>query len=209
MIQTIPRKSALAEKPENTTLSDAELIVRCQLQDREAFRTLVERYRRRAWKVAYNMVGNAETARDLSQEAFIRVLRAIDTCDPERGFRQWFDRVVVNLAIDHLRKARKMQTVTLEAVAERASRRRGPAEDSSRQETRARVHETLKDLPPKYGTVLAMRDIEGRDCEEIAKILGKSSGTIRWRLNRAREMFKRHWERRNRPGPRDTASESE
>ena len=69
-------------------------------------RVLVVRYRRRSWKVAYNLVGNMEVARDISQEAFVRVLRGIGSCDPQRGFKPWFDRVVVNLSIDYLRKHR-------------------------------------------------------------------------------------------------------
>jgi RNA polymerase sigma-70 factor (ECF subfamily) len=94
----------VTESPFKAPETEAELVVRCQGHDPEAFRLLVERYRRRAWKVAYNLVGNMEVARDISQEAFLRVLRGISGFDPSRGFTQWFDRVVVNLAIDYLRK---------------------------------------------------------------------------------------------------------
>jgi len=161
-----------------------------------AFRLLVERYRRRAWKVAYNLVGNMEVARDVSQEAFVRVFRGIAGCDPSRGFRQWFDRIVVNLSIDHLRKHRKSQVVALELVPEPPSDAAGPDDVSVRHETRRRVHKVLKQLPLKHRSVLVMRDIEGMDCGEIARLLGKSPGTVRWRLNQARQAFRRAWERR-------------
>lgn len=189
----------MSDSPEKPVQDDAELVLRCQQHDPEAFRELVERYRRRSWKVAYNLVGNVEVARDISQEAFVRVLRGITTCDPDRGFKQWFDRVVVNLSIDYLRKHRKMQSVPLSAVPEPPTAARGPEELSQRDETRQRVHEVLQRLPMRHRTVLVMRDIEGRDCGEIATVLGKSPGTVRWRLSQARRAFKRAWERTSRP----------
>ncbi len=189
----------MSDSPQKPVETDRELVLRCQRHDPEAFRGLVERYRRRSWKVAYNLVGNREVARDISQEAFVRVLRGITTCDPNRGFRQWFDRVVVNLSIDYLRKQRRMQSVSLTAVPEPATAARGPDELSVRDETRQRVHKVLQRLPLKHRTVLVMREIEGRDCSEIAAVLGKSPGTVRWRLSQARRAFRRAWERTSRP----------
>ena len=189
------RTPALSDIPNGTQPGDAELVLRCQGHDAEAFRTLVMRYRRRSWKVAYNLVGNMEVARDISQEAFVRVLRGITGCDPDRGFRPWFDRVVVNLSIDYLRKHRRVQSVPLDAVAEPTADADGPEETSARAETRHRVRRVLERLPLKHRTVLVMRDIEGRDCTEIAQVLGKSPGTVRWRLSQARRAFKRAWER--------------
>lgn len=181
-------------EPLNSTVPDAELVVRCQRHDSSAYRLLVERYRRRSWKIAHNMLGNVEVARDISQEAFVRVLRGIGACDPHRGFKHWFDRVVVNLCIDYLRKHRRVQVVPLELVAEPSAQVEEPDAHSLRDERRTRVHEVLALLPLKHRVVLTMRDIEGRDCADIARLLGKSPGTVRWRLNRARVAFKRLWE---------------
>jgi RNA polymerase sigma-70 factor (ECF subfamily) len=186
----------LTDQPPQSIESDAELVVRCQHHDPTAFRLLVERYRRRAWKVAYNLVGDLEIARDISQEAFVRVIRGMAGCDPRRGFRQWFDRVVVNLSIDYLRKQRGVRLVPLEFVSEPPTHGDDPETLSVRDEARRLVHEVLADLPVKHRAVLVMRDIEGRDCEDIARVLGKSPGTVRWRLSRARQAFKRAWERR-------------
>jgi len=185
--------------------SDAELVVRCQHHDPTAFRLLVDRYGRRAWKVAYNLVGDLEIARDISQEAFVRVIRGMASCDPARGFRQWFDRVVVNLSIDYLRKQRGVQSVPLEFVSEPSTEGDDPGTLSVRDESRRLVREVLGQLPLKHRAVLMMRDIEGMDCEEIAKVLGKSPGTVRWRLSRARQAFKRAWERRELTGTRSGA----
>jgi RNA polymerase sigma-70 factor (ECF subfamily) len=183
--------------PREITQNDAELVVRCQQHDPGAFRVLVERYRRRAWKIAYNMVGNMEVARDISQEAFVRVFRGISGCDPGRGFRQWFDRIIVNLSIDYLRRRRGVQAVPLDVVAEPQIEAEEPGTRWVRDDTRRLVHEVLQELPLKHRSVLVMRDIDGMDYEEIAKIMGKSPGTIRWRLNQARQAFKRAWQRRS------------
>ncbi len=155
----------------------------------------MERYRRRAWKVAYNLLGNAEVSRDVSQEAFIRVLRSIATCDARRGFRQWFDRVVVNLSIDYLRRHGSVHAVPLDLVSEPAARNEAPEDASLRNETRRRVREVLERLPMKHRVVLTMRDLDGMECDEIAAALGKSPGTVRWRLNQARQAFRRAWDR--------------
>lgn len=197
--KVIARTAPLADSPRETHENDTELVVRCQRHDPEAFRALVERYRRRACKVACNVVGNMEVARDISQEAFVRVFRGIAACDPDRGFKRWFDRIVVNLSIDYLRKHRRTQLVPLEMVAEPSSRAEGPGDASMRDETRHRVHEVLRVLPLKHRTVLVMRDIEGMDCGRIAVVLGKSPGTVRWRLSQARRAFRRVWERAEQP----------
>lgn len=187
----------MTEQPPHSEITDAELVVRCQHHDPAAFRLLVERYRRRAWKVAYNLVGDLELARDISQEAFVRMIRGMASCDPERGFRPWFDRVVVNLSIDYLRKQRGNPAVSIEFVAEPSTKGDDPGDASVRDEARRLVHKVLGELPPRHRTVLVMRDIEGMECDEIAMVLGKSPGTVRWRLSRARQAFKRVWERRH------------
>jgi len=146
--------------------------------------------------VAYNLVGDLELARDISQEAFVRAIRGMASCDPQRGFRQWFDRVVVNLSIDYLRKQRGNLAVSIEFVAEPSSGGDEPGANSVRDEARRLVHQVLGELAPRHRAVLVMRDIEGMQCDEIAKVLSKSSGTVRWRLSRARQAFKRAWERR-------------
>ena len=101
------RTTPLADSPLKQSVDDSELVRRCQNHDPAAYRLLVEKYRRRAWKVAYNVVGDMEVARDISQEAFVRMFQSIGSCEADRGFKPWFDRVVVNLSIDYLRRHRR------------------------------------------------------------------------------------------------------
>src|SRR3990172_210250 len=83
---------------------DLELVKRCQEGDRDAFRILVERYQARATRLAYRYVGNMDDAQDVTQDAFIRVHRSIKDFRNESQFYTWFYRILVNLALDHLRR---------------------------------------------------------------------------------------------------------
>ncbi|HXG62553.1 MAG TPA: sigma-70 family RNA polymerase sigma factor [Planctomycetota bacterium] len=175
--------------------AEIALIQRCQEGREDAFRELVERYQRRTFWIAYNMVGNQETAREISQEAFVRVFRNIRRFDVRKNFYTWLYQIVVNLSIDHVRKASHARTVDLDGVGGLADpARRDPSESGERAETRRRVHQALDRLPPKYKAVLTLRDIQGFSCEEIAEIVGCTNATVRWRLHRARRLFKAVWE---------------
>jgi RNA polymerase sigma-70 factor (ECF subfamily) len=175
--------------------AESSLIQRCQEGREDAFRELVDRYQRRVYWIAHNMVGNFETAREISQEAFVRIFRNIARFDIKKNFYTWLYQITVNLCIDHLRKASHGRTVDLEVIGGMADPKRpDPADENERTETGRRVHHALDRLPPKYKAVLTLRDIQGFSCEEIAEIVGCSNATVRWRLHRARKLFRAIWE---------------
>ena len=86
---------------------DHELIRRAQRGEEDAFSELVRRHEARAWRIARNLVGNNEDARDVAQEAFLRVFKSLDKFDFRHEFTTWLYRIVSNLGIDHLRRRRK------------------------------------------------------------------------------------------------------
>jgi RNA polymerase sigma-70 factor (ECF subfamily) len=175
--------------------AEVELLKRCQLGREDAFCELVDKYQRRTYWIAFNMVGNYETAKEISQEAFVRVFRNLARFDVKKNFYTWLYQIVVNLSIDQLRKASHAKTVDLEGMGGLADPGpRDPAESGERIETRRRVHLALDRLPPKYKAVLTLRDINGLSCEEISEIVGCTNATVRWRLHRARKLFKALWE---------------
>ncbi len=177
--------------------AEAALIRRCREGDEGAFRELVERYQRRTFYIARNMVNNAETAREISQEAFVRVFRHLDRFDSRKNFYTWLYQIVVNLCIDHLRRASHARTVDIDALDGLADAKGGsPVEAGEAADRRLRVHRTLDLLPPKYKAILVLRDIQGFSCGEIAGIVGCSGPTLRWRLHRARGLFREAWEGR-------------
>jgi RNA polymerase sigma-70 factor (ECF subfamily) len=174
---------------------EVALIRACQDGSEEAFRELVERYQRRTYWIAYNMLGRYDLASDISQEAFLRVYKAIGRFDLKRNFYTWLYQIVVNLCIDHMRKEGGARPARLDDVAEPPDP--GVRPSGSRiesEEIRDAVHEVLGTLSTNYKTVLVLRDLQGMTCEEIAEIVGANNATVRWRLHIARKMFKDAWE---------------
>jgi RNA polymerase sigma-70 factor (ECF subfamily) len=145
-------------------------------------------------------VRDPEQARDLAQDTFIKVYEHLDRFDTSRRFGPWLFRVGVNLAVDWLR--RRKPTVRLSQMAredENAIEVIDP-DPRPRIELEQEVQHVLQEIPLNYRTVLALRDLEGFSCSEVAAIEGRREATIRWRLSRAREMFRKIWERRQANG---------
>jgi RNA polymerase sigma-70 factor (ECF subfamily) len=176
--------------------AEVALIQRCQKGDHDAFRELMERYQRRTYWIAHNMLNSYERAQDIAQEAFIRVFRNIARFDTKKNFYTWLYQIVVNLCIDQMRKLSHQKTVDFDEVGgvEDGDERKTPEGATSRTELRSRVQKALDRLPPKYKAVLTLRDIQGLSCEEIAEIVECTNATVRWRLHRARRLFKDVWE---------------
>ena len=174
--------------------AEVSLLQRCQQGHEDSFRQLVEKYQRRTYWIAYNMLNNYETAREISQEAFIRVFRNLVRFDVKKNFYTWLYQIVVNLCIDRMRKLSHGKTVDLDGVGGLPDPHLGPAESGQKTELRGRVHHALDRLPPKYKAVLTLRDIQGFSCEEISEIVECTNATVRWRLHRARKLFKAIWD---------------
>lgn len=178
-------------------LNDVELIKRCQQGDREAFRELVERYQDKVIWIAYQMLNNSEEARDIAQEVFIRVYRSIGSFNLMSNFYTWLYRIVVNLCIDYLRKQKPVnRPVSFEDVGEVRGETATADHILEKRETSQEVNDLLRELPPPYRTILLLRDAEGFSCKEIGKIVGCNANTVRWRLFRARQLFKELWEKK-------------
>jgi len=184
-------------------LSDAELVRRTLAGQQDPFAALVARYQKRAYWIAFHVVGRSEEARDVAQEAFVRLFRGLAQYDFARSFYTWFYRIVMNLAIDALRKLRSARAGSLEDVLGGLP---DPREESEapveREEQDRAVWAVLDRLDAKFRAVLVLRDIHGLSCREIAPILKVTHATARWRLHRGRQMFREHWERMERGGAR-------
>jgi RNA polymerase sigma-70 factor (ECF subfamily) len=110
---------------------------------------------------------------------------------------------VTNLAIDHLRRRRPMASTTRNEDDEAGfdivdTRVDAPSDALESRELSAEVRATLSGLAPHFQSVLVLREMEGLPCNEIAKIVGATHVTVRWRLHRGRKLFQEEWERRAR-----------
>ena len=160
--------------------------------DMSAFEELVKAYEKRIYWVAYNLVGNTEDARDVAQDAFLRVAQAIDRFDLNYSFYTWLYRIVVNLAIDRLRKKGKQNAVSLDEFASDPTEVE-LARPLENVELGDRIERILDELPENYRMVILLRDVHELSCEEIAGIIGCTNATTRWRLHKARELFRARW----------------
>jgi RNA polymerase sigma-70 factor (ECF subfamily) len=189
-----------ASPPQSDRAIDAALMERAAAGDSRAFRTLVERHQRRANAVAFGLVRNGEDAREVVQEAFIRVFRHRGDFAGQASFSTWLYRIVVNLSIDLLRKrspGRAVEfdeTLDLDAAPDELVPRREDSDPYARLERGRLVqamHAALEQLPPYHRAVILLRELEGLSYEEMAETLQISKGTVMSRLFHARRKMQR------------------
>ena len=181
--------------PKAPEVTDIDLVRQVLAGGEEAFADLVDRYQQKAFWIAFHVLGRVEDARDVTQEAFVRVFRSLHRFDFARNFYTWFYRIVMNLAIDHLRKLQTAKASNLDDFAQILEGDEDTTEPARRNETRELVWQVLERLDGKFKSVLVLRDIHGMSCREIAPILKVTHATVRWRLHRGRQIFKEHWDR--------------
>ncbi len=185
---------------------DRGLIERAQKGDVVAFRALVERHQRRAFAIAYGLVRDENDARELVQDAFLRVYKALPTFQGGSSFFTWLYRIITNLSIDLMRKPGRQLTSELDPGRESEpaeppdgeypllSKIDGsdPADVFRRKEMQERLREALLALPPYHRDVIIMREVDGMSYEEIAEAMGISKGTVMSRLFHARQKLQKH-----------------
>jgi RNA polymerase sigma-70 factor (ECF subfamily) len=178
---------------------DRQLVDAAKRGDVGAFRQLVTRHQRRAYAVALGMVHDPDDARDVCQEAFLKVHKNLATFEGEAQFFTWLYRIVMNLCIDHLRKKRGQQvefdeTQGAQSEADEAGIapvRTGfdPARALADKELRAQILRALEKLSPAHRAVLVMREVDGLSYQEMADTMECSIGTIMSRLFHARKKM--------------------
>ena len=167
---------------------DAELVDRVRRGDREAFDRLVSRHIRRAFSIAYRLLGHREDAEDLVQDAFLAALERIDTFQSGRSFAAWIARIVVNRGLN-ARKARTLrQTDSLPEDAPAASVL--PDRAAEQAELHARCRDALARLPERQRMIVELFELEGFSGPEIADILDLPTGTVRWHLHEGRKALR-------------------
>lgn len=176
---------------------DSRLVEEIRQGNRQAYGDLVRRYEKKLLRTLYRIVGNAETAEDLAQDAFLKAYDRLDKFDSSRRFGPWLFQIGVNGAIDWLRRNKKRYQVSLSDMT-RGEREFDVADPDPRPkaELGQEVRHVLDQIPVDYRTVLMLRDLEGFPCSEVAAIVGRREPTVRWRLLKAREMFRDLWKRR-------------
>lgn len=190
------------EAPGDGGPEDRVLVERVQGGDRAAFEVLFQRYHRRAYAVAFGVVKNKEDALDIVQDAFVKVHRHIGNFQGTSSFYTWLYRILMNLAIDHVRKPRHGKDVDYDDGVGRAATdvegdgsmlpkmaNSNPSKTAVRRELSAKIVAALDELPEYHRAVILMREVEGMSYEEMAQVLEVPKGTIMSRLFHARRKM--------------------
>jgi len=171
--------------------TERELVEGCQRGDSDAFRDLFEKYKDKVYSVALRYSGDPAIAQDISQDTFLKLFSVIGSFRGEAGFESWLYRLVVNRCFDQKRGARRLMPLLDEFLGALHSPDRSILDDVLRSEASAQVGSVVAGLPPDQRIVIVLRYTQGLSYEEIAAILGCSTGTIGSRLNRAHRVLAR------------------
>lgn len=199
---TVSLQIELPSSYDLSTLPDADVATLAKEGREAAFRELVHRYERPVFSLIFRMVRDRETAEDLAQDTFVRVLNHIDRYRPEFKFSSWLFKIANNLTIDHLRK-RQLDTISIEgsphavtsAEAEATSvdvrsHDESPLEEIESRELGTAIERAIAHLRPEYRSCILLRHVEGRSYEEIAATLDLPLGTVKTYIHRARHELR-------------------
>jgi len=172
-------------------LGDGELVTRCLQEEREAFGVLVDRYQRYLYALALARVGgDRETAKDVTQEAFLAAFRALGSLEQPDRFSSWLARIAVNLAV----KARRRGDVREAVLAGAASSRDGAPQDTTGREVHRReqqrlARKLLRELPEDLRPIVTLRYMESMTLKAIGELLDMPLSTVQGKLLQARRLL--------------------
>jgi len=163
---------------------EESLIDRCTRGDASAFRELVEMHMRRAYDLAYSILGNHHDADDVAQEAFVRVHRSLSGFRAESEFTTWLHRIVTNLALDRSRQRKReiARTVFLDDPFVDGTMK--SAEEMISMDVSQHVERALHTLPTMQRAVVILRHMDGLSTKQVSDILRCSEGTVKTHLHR-------------------------
>jgi len=180
--------------------NEKDLIEKAKSGDIEAFEQLIISCEKKVFNIAYRMIGNYDDANELAQEVFIKAFRSIKNFKGDSLFSTWIYKITANVCLDELRKRKNKNIVSLDQDIElndgdvkRQISDNAPSPDMEveSKEIKTIVNESIQQLPDDYKSVIILRDIQGFSYDEISKIVNCPEGTVKSRLNRARQALKK------------------
>ncbi|MDQ6829205.1 MAG: sigma-70 family RNA polymerase sigma factor [Gemmatimonadota bacterium] len=189
----------VAVREQLRALDDSELVGAFLTGEERAFGEIVERYQTRLLNFIYRTIGDRERGEDLVQEVFIRVYRHLHRFDRTKKFSTWIYTIASNLAKNELRNRSRNPLVFFQTIKKNWQEDDRPLqfEDTTarpddlyrKRHLRSLVEASVEQLPEHHRQVFVLRELEGKSYEEIAEITGCNLGTVKSRLNRARNSF--------------------
>jgi RNA polymerase sigma-70 factor (ECF subfamily) len=168
-------------------LNDDALIERVLAGDPAAQRALYDAHVDRVYRLAYRFAGDADLARDFTQDTFIRAFDRLGTFKRRSSFSTWLHSIGVSVALNGLRSVRRIRERETNAVDAETM---GVARVSSEPDLKERLARAIDALAEGYRAVFVMHDVEGYTHEEIGVVLGIETGTSKAQLSRARAKLR-------------------
>jgi RNA polymerase sigma-70 factor (ECF subfamily) len=171
------------------------LVARARGGDEEAFGELVKAFHGRVYGVMYRMVNNAEEARELAQQAWVRAWQRLGSYKGDAQFFTWLYRIAVNAALDEARRAARRREVSIDETPDREPQPAAtwqppddgrPDRELAREEVWRAFEEALARLSPAHRAALILREVEGLSYREIAQAMKCRTGTVMSRIYYAR-----------------------
>jgi len=175
-------------------LDDWALVDRAQSGNSDAFTLLVRRYQGPIVHFCYRMTASRQDAEDIAQEVFLRLHRHLDRLSPQAKFSTFLFGIARNLTLNHLRDGKRHgrdREIPLDGQPDRESGVGRPAHEARMREIAVRIELALDGLSPEHRMAIHLREIEGLDYGDIARIMKCRQGTVKSRLARAREHLRR------------------
>lgn len=170
-------------------MEDHDLVMASLRGDSSAFEALVLKYQTPVYNLAYRMLGRAEDAEDISQEAFVRAFVKLNTFDLDKKFSNWLLAITSHLCIDYLRRKRALYLDDQDYAEWVGNNEESPEPMALMQEQKGEIRGLLATLPPKYRNILILRYWNEMSYSEIGEATGLAEGTVKTRLFRARRML--------------------
>jgi len=192
------------------TPPDDALVAATRKGDRDAYKTLVERYQSRIFSMAFEIVKSREDAEDVVQESFVKAFLSLDKFKGDSSFFTWLYRIAFNMAVDVKRKSARRggnhfeykeslgvspsgsgEADIGETLGAPVQHVEGPHEALARKQTGQKIQEVLRELSEDHRAVITLREIDGLNYDEIAEALGIPRGTVMSRLFYARKALQK------------------
>ena len=186
---------------EEIVKNENELIQQARSGDIKSFSALVEIYQERAVHIAYSFLGNFEDARDIAQEAFVKVYESLQSFKAESKFYTWFYRILVNACKDFLRKKKVRQHLSFwfkrdgneegDPLMNVAGNAKNASEELMDRELGDEIYRALEKLPLQQRSAFSLRYLDGLSIEEIAESMSLSTGAVKANLWQAGQKMRK------------------
>ena len=181
-------------------MNEKELIKKAKEGHIESFENLIEAHEKRVYNISLKMLKNEQDAFDAAQDTFLKAFKYISKFKEESSFSTWIYRIAVNVCLDIIKKKKETQNqisieqqITLkdnEITLQFEDEKQNVLEDVIKAERKEALYKAIEKLKPDQKKMIILRDIEGFSYEEISKITGITTGTVKSKINRARNALK-------------------